>query len=100
MVLTNNAIEYTIKCIADIAFPQKECHVEISDVPTLVVDSGIVVKFNLPDDSNMELLYSGKALYSNVKSYDGKVTLKVFSLTENAPLFSCEDKIVHVNFDM
>lgn len=100
MVLTNNAIEYTIKCIADIAFPQKECHVEISDVPTLVVDSGIVVKFSVPDDSNMELLYSGKALYSNVKSYDGKVTLKVFSLAENAPLFSCEDKIVRVNFDM
>ena len=100
MVLTNNAIEYTIKCIADIAFPQKECRVEISDVPTLVVDSGIVVKFNAPDDSNIELLYSGKALYSNVKSYDGKVTLKVFSLAENAPLFSCEDKIVHVNFDM
>ena len=100
MVLTNNAIEYTIKCIADIAFPQKECRVEISDVPTLVVDSGIVVKFNAPDDSNIELLYSGKALYSNVKSYDDEVTLKVFSLTENAPLFSCEDKIVHVNFDM
>lgn len=100
MVLTNNAIEYTIKCIADIAFPQKECRVEISDVPTLVVDSGIVVKFNAPDDSNIELLYLGKALYSNVKSYDGKVTLKVFLLAENAPLFSCEDKIVRVNFNM
>lgn len=100
MVLTNNAIEYTIRRIADIAFPQKECRVEISGVPTLVVDSGIVVKFNAPDDSNIELLYSGKALYSNVKSYDGKVTLKVFSLAENAPLFSCEGKEVRVNFDM
>ena len=48
----------------------------------------------------MELLYSVKALYSNVKSYDGKVTLKVFSLAENMPLFSCEDKIVRVNFNM
>lgn len=100
MVLTNNAIEYTIRRIADIAFPQKECHVEIGDVPTLVVDSEIVVKFNLPDDPNVELLCSGKALYSNVKSFDDKVTLKVFSLAENAPLFSCEGKEVRVNFDM
>ena len=56
MIFSNNAIEYTIRCIANFAFPQKECRVELGDVPTLVVDPEIEIKFIRPDDSNVELL--------------------------------------------
>lgn len=100
MILTNNAIGYTIRRIADVAFPQKECRIELSDVPTLVVDSDVEVKFIRPDDSNIDLLYGGNLCYSNIKSFDNKVLLKVFSLSENDQAFSFDGKCVHVNFDM
>ena len=100
MVLTRSAIEYTLGCIADIAFPQKECRVELGDVPSLVVDSEITIKFMRIDNANIELLYSGSASYSNVKSFDDKVMVNVFSLADAASPFSVEGKVVHVNFDM
>jgi len=100
MIFSNNAIEYTIRCIADIAFPQKECRIELGDVPTLVVDPEIEIKFIRPDDSNVELLDNGNLCYSNVKSFDNKVSLKVFFLRENDQPFSFDGKCVYVNFDM
>ena len=100
MIFSNNAIEYTIRCIADIAFPQKECRVELGNVPTLVIDSDVEIKFIRPDDSSIESLYNGNHCYSNIKSFDNKVSLKVFSLPENDPLFSFDGKCVHANFDM
>lgn len=100
MIFSNNAIEYTIRCIANFAFPQKECRVKLGDVPTLVVDPEIEIKFIRPDDSNVELLDNGNLCYSNVKSFDNKVSLKVFSLRENDQPFSLDGKWVHVNFDM
>lgn len=100
MIFSNNAIEYTIRCIADIAFPQKECRVEFGDVPALVIDSDIEIKFIRPDDSSVELLYTENICYSNIKSFDNKVSLKLFSLTENERPFSFDGKCVHVNFDM
>ncbi len=100
MIFSNNAIEYTIRRIADIAFPRKECRVELGDVPMLVVDPDVEIKFIRPDDSSVEFLYKGNLCYSNIKSFDNKVLLKVFSLSENDKPFSFDGKCVHVNFDM
>ena len=100
MIFSNNAIEYTIRCIANFAFPQKECRVELGDVPTLVVGPDIEIKFIRPDDSNVELLHNGNICYSNINSFDNKVPLKVFSLSENDQPFSFDGKCVYVNFDM
>lgn len=98
--MTPEAITYTLKRIADIAFPQKDCSVSLEKEPTLIIDSEITVKFMSPDNSAVNLLFSGKACYSDSKSFDEKVTIKVFSLAENRNLFSLENKVVRVNFDM
>ncbi len=100
MIFSNNAIEYTIRRIADIAFPRKECRVELGDVPMLVVDPDVEIKFIRPYDSSVEFLYKGNLCCSNIKSFDNKVLLKVFSLSENDKPFSFDGKCVHVNFDM
>lgn len=100
MILTQEAIRYTIGCVARIAFPKKQFDVVFGDVPELVVDGGPVVEFQLPRESDLELLFSENALYSEVKSYDGKVLVKVFSLDQNADLFSFVGGKVRVNFDM
>ena len=100
MIFSNNAIEYTIRRIADIAFPQKECRVELGDIPALVVDPDVDIKFIRPDDPSVELLYNGNLCHSNIKSFDNKASLKVFSLSENDHPFSFDGKCVHVNFDI
>ena len=100
MILTDKAIEYTIKCIAGIAFPQKSCRVTLDGNPRLIVDSEIIVNFMPINDSYAELLCYGNASYTTIKSFDDKVFVKVFSLPENEQPFSVCGKEVSVNFDM
>ena len=98
--MTPEAITYTLKRIAEIAFPQKNCQVVLDHAIALVVDSEITVKFMQSDNSAADILFSGKAPFSCVNSSDGKKTIKVFSLAENMDLFSVEGKEIRVNFDM
>ena len=100
MVLSHEAIVFTLKRIADVAFPKKDCCVVFDDVPMLVVDKEITVRFMPVDDSAVDCMFSGKACFSNVKSFDDKVTVKVFSQEKDRGLFSMEDKVVNVHFDM
>lgn len=98
--MSPNAIEYTLGCIADVAFPQKSFSVEASPVPTITMDGGIVVKFPIPTAENMTALLGGNACFSEVNSYDGKVKVKVFDLANGKDLFSIVDGAVVVNADL
>lgn len=100
MAMTINAIRYTLGCLADVAFPQGNFSVEVSSVPTIVVNGCITIKFPVPTDENMKKILSGSACYSEIYSYDNKVKVKVFCLAEGKELFTLEDGAVSVNADM
>ena len=100
MVMTLNAIRYTLGCLADVAFPQGNFSVEVSPVPTIVVEGCIPVKFPVPTYEDMEKLLRGNACYSEINSYDNKVKIKVLGLAEGKELFSLEDGAVSVNADL
>ena len=98
--MSPDAIKYTLGCIADVAFPQGNFSVELSAVPTIVVDGCIMVRFPVPTEVGMENLFDGTICCSEVKSYDDKVKVKVFGLAEGKGLFSLEDGMVSVNADL
>ena len=100
MVMTINAIRYTLGCLADVAFPQGNFTVEVSPVPAIVVDGCISIKFPVPSNENANDLFSGNACYSEVNSYDNKVKVKVFGLADGKELFSLENGSVLVNADL
>ena len=100
MVMTLNAIRYTLGCLADVAFPQGNFSVEVSPVPAIVVDGCISIKFPVPTNENMSLLLSGNACCSEVYSYDNKVKVKVCGLAEGKGLFSLDGGEVSVNADL
>lgn len=99
MNMSLEAIAYTLRCIADVAFPKMEFSVVSSPVPKIVVD-GVVVKFPVVAQNGIDDLFSGNACCSEVKSFDGKVSVKVFSLAKNQELFSLVDGEVVVNADI
>ena len=98
--MTPEAIRYTLVCIADVAFPQKTISVSATPVPAIVVDGCIVIKFQVPDKKDMASLLEGNTCYTELKSYDNKVTVKVFNLASGRDLFSLVDGEVVVNADL
>lgn len=100
MVMTLNAIRYTLGCLADVAFPQGDFSVEVSPEPTIIVNGCISIKFPVPTDDNVNLLLNGSVCYSEIYSYDNKVKVKVFGLAEGKDLFTLEDGAVSVNADL
>ena len=96
MVMTLNAIRYTLGCLADVAFPQGDFSVEVSPEPTIIVNGCISIKFPVPTDDNVNLLLNGSVCYSEIYSYDNKVKVKVFGLAEGKDLFTLEDGAVSV----
>ena len=63
MVMTLNAIRYTLGCLADVAFPQGDFSVEVSPVPKIIVNGCISIKFPVPIDENMNSLLNGSVYY-------------------------------------
>lgn len=100
MILTSNAITYTLRRIAEIAFPSLECNFALSPEPQILLPDGISVAFPTPTDANVQDLLSGNALYSEVMSFDGKVGVKVFFLAPDKKMFSCDGRKITANADI
>ncbi len=94
------AIKYTLNCIAEIAFPYALYNVEILPEPKIIIDNKIAIKFKTPTEEKFEKLFNGTACYSEAKSFDDKVFVKVFFLNEGNELFTKNENEISVNADM
>ncbi|MCF0206787.1 MAG: hypothetical protein HUK15_05105, partial [Bacteroidales bacterium] len=99
MILSQNAVKYTLKRIANIAFPNLSCRIEISPNPSIIIENSITINFPNCNDQNIEGIKQGKTSFSTVKSYDGKVDIKVQKIDNQKDIFSKDDNSVSVNAD-